>query len=64
MAAPKWFHKCLEADVYELLWERDPVFDAENIGTKSHAFKWIEHHTAPINSKSKGSAALGIGLFD
>jgi hypothetical protein len=39
MAAPKWFHKCLEADVYELLWERDAVFDAEDIGTESRAFK-------------------------
>jgi hypothetical protein len=46
--------------VRELLWERDPAFDAEDIGTESRAFKWIKHHTAPINPKSKGSAALGI----
>jgi hypothetical protein len=64
MAAPKRFHKCLEADVYELLWARDPVFDAEDIGTESRAFKWIKHYTAPIGLKTKGSAALVIGLLD
>jgi hypothetical protein len=64
MAAPKWFHKCLEADVYELLWTRDPVFDAEDTGTDSRGLKWIKHHTAPLIPKSKGGAALGIGLLD
>eukprot|EP00962_Isochrysis_galbana_P016559 scaffold4749_cov137-Isochrysis_galbana.AAC.7 len=39
MAAPRWFHKALQADVYQLLWERDPSFDVEHVGTDSSAYK-------------------------
>jgi hypothetical protein len=64
MAAPKWFHEYLQADVYKLLWERDPSFDAKDIGTDSHAFKWLENHTSPLTPKFKGGASLDIGLLD
>jgi hypothetical protein len=64
MAAPKWFNKCLEADLYELLRARDPVFDAEDTGTDSRGFQWLKHHTAPLAAIFKGGAALGIGLLD
>eukprot|EP00962_Isochrysis_galbana_P030310 scaffold9816_cov141-Isochrysis_galbana.AAC.1 len=62
MAAPGWFHKALQADVYQLLWERDPTFDVEHVGTDSTAYKWIRHHTAPITPKE--GASLGVGLLD
>jgi hypothetical protein len=62
MAAPKWFHKYLQADTYELLWERDPKFDVEDIGTDSKAYKWLKHHDCPITPRENTS--LGIGLID
>eukprot|EP00962_Isochrysis_galbana_P002878 scaffold795_cov115-Isochrysis_galbana.AAC.2 len=42
MAAPRRSHKALQADVYQLLWERDPSFDVEHVGTDSSAYKWIK----------------------
>jgi hypothetical protein len=51
MAAPEWFHKYLSADIYELLWERDPKFDVEDIGTDSKAYKWLKHHDCPITQE-------------
>jgi len=62
MAAPGWFHQALQADVYQLLWEREPTFEAEYFGTDSNSYKWIKNHTAPITPK--GGASLGIGLLD
>jgi hypothetical protein len=62
MAAPGWFYKYLQADIYELLWERDPKFDVEDIGTDSKAFKWLKHHDCPITPR--GNTSLGIGLID
>eukprot|EP00962_Isochrysis_galbana_P008715 scaffold2424_cov122-Isochrysis_galbana.AAC.1 len=62
MAAPGWFHQALQADVYQLLWEREPTFEAEHFGTDSNSYKWIKNHTAPITPK--GGASLGIGLLD
>eukprot|EP00962_Isochrysis_galbana_P038039 scaffold13429_cov171-Isochrysis_galbana.AAC.1 len=62
MAAPGWFHEALHADVYQLLWEREPTFEAEHIGTDSNSYKWIRNHTAPLTPK--GGASLGIGLLD
>jgi ubiquitin len=62
MAAPSWFHKYLQADVYELLWEKDPTFDIEDTGTDSNAYKWIKNHTAP--TPPRDGAILGIGLLD
>jgi hypothetical protein len=62
MAAPSWFHNCLQADVYELLWEKDPTFEIEDTGTDSNAYKWIKNHTAPTTPRD--GAMLGIGLLD
>jgi hypothetical protein len=62
MAAPASFHKYLEADVFPLLWEREPSFDVEETGTDTTAYKWLKKHTAPIIPK--GGCSLGIGLLD
>jgi hypothetical protein len=62
MAAPASFHKYLEADVFQLLWEREPSFDVEETGTDTTAYKWLKNHTAPITPK--GGSSLGIGLLD
>jgi exonuclease III len=62
LAAPKWFHTCLEADVYQLLWERDPLFDVEDIGTDSNSYKWIKRHATPTTPT--GDTLLGTGLID
>jgi hypothetical protein len=62
MAAPEWFHKYLQADIHELLWERDPKFDVEDIGTDSKAYKWLKHHDCPITPR--GNTFFGIGLID
>eukprot|EP00962_Isochrysis_galbana_P017125 scaffold4920_cov129-Isochrysis_galbana.AAC.1 len=62
MAAPGWFHQALQADVYQLLWEREPSFDVEHVGTDSNAYKWIKNHTAPI--APKGGSMLGARLLD
>jgi hypothetical protein len=62
MAAPASVHKYLEADVFQLLWEREPSFDVEETGTDTTAYKWLKNHTAPIIPK--GGCSLGIGLLD
>jgi hypothetical protein len=62
MAAPECFHKYLQADIYELLWEREPKFDVENIGTDSKACEWLKHHDCSITPR--GNTSLGIGLID
>eukprot|EP00962_Isochrysis_galbana_P018123 scaffold5221_cov122-Isochrysis_galbana.AAC.8 len=41
MAAPGWFHQALQADVYQLLWEREPSFDVEHVGTDSNSKAYI-----------------------
>jgi hypothetical protein len=51
MAAPAPFHKYLEADVYQMLWEREPRFDVEETGTDTTAHKWLKIHTAPITPR-------------
>jgi hypothetical protein len=62
VAAPASFHKYLEADVFQLLWEREPSFDVEETGTDTTAYKWLKIHTAPITPK--GGCSLGIGVLD
>jgi hypothetical protein len=62
MAAPASFHKYLQADVFQLLLEREPSFDVEETGTDTTAYKWLKNHTAPITPK--GGCSLGIGLLD
>jgi hypothetical protein len=62
MAGPASFHKHLEADIYQLLWERDPTFDVADIGTDSNAYKWLKNHSAPTTLK--GGSSLGMGLLD
>eukprot|EP00962_Isochrysis_galbana_P014787 scaffold4235_cov114-Isochrysis_galbana.AAC.13 len=57
MAAPGWFHKAIQADVYHLLWEREPTFDVEHVGTDSTAYKWIRHHIRP-RSPPRGERRL------
>jgi hypothetical protein len=42
MAAPASFHKYLEADVFQLLWEREPSFDVEETGTETRQHKMAE----------------------
>jgi hypothetical protein len=62
IAAPASFHEYLEADVFQLLWEREPSFDVEETGTDTTAYKWLKNHTAPITPM--GGCSLGIGLLD
>jgi hypothetical protein len=62
MAAPEWFQKYLQADIYELFWEREPKCDVKDIGTNSKAYKCLKHHDCPITPR--GNTSLEIGLID